>query len=144
MHTLQRAGFTLNDKSGISAYPCKIKAIVDFPQPQHVFELQRFLGIVNQTTKFSSKLAYATEPLRRIPHGSGNHLMSQLSQKCKSYHQALQSWHTTLRCRKRSLQQMPLTKVWVPSCYVEENGIRMPVSFILCTLNAAGKKLRRH
>ncbi|GFO03851.1 Pol polyprotein [Plakobranchus ocellatus] len=82
-HTLQKAGLTLNEKcafskrflkylghiidgSGIRTDPSTVKAIIDFPQPQNVIGLQRFLGIVNQMTKFSSKLADATEPLRHL------------------------------------------------------------------------------
>ncbi|GFO10365.1 Pol polyprotein [Plakobranchus ocellatus] len=83
MHAWQRAAFTLDekyafskrslkllghiiDKSGIHADPSKIKAIIGFIQPQNVTELQRFLGIVNQMTKFSSKLTDAKEQPRYL------------------------------------------------------------------------------
>ena len=65
LHSLQEAGITLNgeksefsktlmrflgsiiDKQGIHADPIKTKAISDFPPPQNVKDLQRFMSMVN-------------------------------------------------------------------------------------------------
>ncbi|GFO47142.1 Pol polyprotein [Plakobranchus ocellatus] len=83
LQRLQQAGLTLNEKCefskpvikflghiidghGIRAGPQKIEAIVEFPVPTNITELQRFLGMVNQLAKFSPELASQTEPLRQL------------------------------------------------------------------------------
>ncbi|GFO48513.1 Pol polyprotein, partial [Plakobranchus ocellatus] len=54
------------DGHGIRADPQKIEAIVEFPVPTNITELQRFLGMVNQLAKFSPELASQTEPLLQL------------------------------------------------------------------------------
>ena len=71
---LREAGLTLNEKcefskgsvrflghiidgQGIHADPQKVDAILNFPAPANVPELQRFLGMVNQLAKFTPELA---------------------------------------------------------------------------------------
>ena len=71
---LREAGLTLNEKcefpkgsvrflghiidgQGIYADPQKVDAILNFPAPANVPELQRFLGMVNQLAKFTPELA---------------------------------------------------------------------------------------
>ncbi|GFO00878.1 Pol polyprotein [Plakobranchus ocellatus] len=83
LQRLQQAGLTLNEKCefskpvirflghiidghGIRADPQKIEAIVEFPVPTNITELQRFLGMVNQLAKFSPELASQTESLRQL------------------------------------------------------------------------------
>ena len=84
LERLQKAGLTLNkgkckffqqrvqflgqviDGSGVSPDPEKIKAIQDFSEPKDVPELRRFLGIVNQLSKFTKSLADMTKPLRDL------------------------------------------------------------------------------
>ena len=51
-------------KEGISMDESKIEAIANMTPPSNVPELRRFLGIVNQVSKFVPHLAYKTEPLR--------------------------------------------------------------------------------
>ena len=80
---LREAGLTLNEKcefskgsvcflghiidgQGIHADPQKVDAILNFPAPANVPELQRFLGMVNQLAKFTPELASQTEPLRQL------------------------------------------------------------------------------
>jgi hypothetical protein len=80
---LQAAGLTLNEKcefykhsisflghvidsTGIRPDPHKLSGIQNFPPPTNVTELQRFLGMVNQLTKFSRNLATQTLPLRQL------------------------------------------------------------------------------
>ena len=80
---LREAGLTLNEKcefskgfvrflghiidgQGIHANPQKVDAILNFPAPANVPELQRFLGMVNQLKKFTPELASQTEPLREL------------------------------------------------------------------------------
>ena len=83
-HTIQESGMTLNpekcefssnqvkflghqiDERGISPDPDKFQGIVKKARPQGVSELRRFLGMVNQMTKFSPHLADVTWPLREL------------------------------------------------------------------------------
>ena len=43
--------------SRIEADPEKLQAIVDLPSPQNVQEVRPFLGVVNQLSKFSERIA---------------------------------------------------------------------------------------
>ena len=81
---IQEAGLTLNtikcqfsrssltflghiiDGSGIQADPRKTTAIKNFPTPTTVKELQRFMGMVNQMSKFIPELAECNDPLRQL------------------------------------------------------------------------------
>ena len=81
---IQSAGITLNegkcqfnqsrvtflgyviDKDGISPDPKKTAAIQEMPQPSSVTELRRFMGMVNQMSKFSPKIAHLSKPLREL------------------------------------------------------------------------------
>ncbi|KAL8565639.1 hypothetical protein ACOMHN_063470 [Nucella lapillus] len=80
---LDSAGLTLNDKcdfrkttitflghiidgNGVRADPAKLDGIHRFPTPHSVQDIQRFLGMVNQLTKFTENLASLTDPLRQL------------------------------------------------------------------------------
>ena len=81
---LQTAGLTLNkqkcefskteisflgqtiSQEGIQADNEKIKAILNFPEPQDVSELRSFLGMVNQMGKFIEGRAEITAPLSEL------------------------------------------------------------------------------
>ena len=54
------------DNSGVSPDPDKVLAVQNFKQPTDIPELRRFLGIVNQLSKFTNKLADKTKPLREL------------------------------------------------------------------------------
>ena len=83
LQRLREAGLTLNEKcefsrssmtffghvideKGIRADPSKVEGIVNFPEPPNVTELQRFLGMINQLSKFIPELASLSEPLRQL------------------------------------------------------------------------------
>ena len=74
---LQEAGVTLNEKcefskrsvideQGIRPEPAKTEAIRNFPVPQKVNDLQRFMRMVNQMAKFIPNLANLNEPPRQL------------------------------------------------------------------------------
>ena len=78
---IQAAGLTLNkdkcvfsktsvkflgqviDSDGIRPDPDKIKAIHDVQEPQNVSDIRRFLGMVNQLSKFSPRISDKMRPL---------------------------------------------------------------------------------
>ena len=56
----------VTDDTGIRPDPDKVKAIRSVPAPNNVGDVRRFLGSVNQLTKFISDLADVTKPLRDL------------------------------------------------------------------------------
>ena len=54
------------DGTGVRPDPEKVKAIRQMAPPTNVSELRRFLGLVNQQSKFSPHLADQTKPLREL------------------------------------------------------------------------------
>jgi transposase InsO family protein len=54
------------DTQEIGPDPDKIEAVVQFATPTSVGEVRRFLGMVNQLSKFSPNLASHTQPLREL------------------------------------------------------------------------------
>ena len=56
----------LVDEEGVKPDPDKVIAIREMKQPKNITELRRFLGMVNQLTKFSPHLADQTKPLRDL------------------------------------------------------------------------------
>ena len=48
------------DADGIRADPDKIQAIIDMNPPSNISDVRRFLGMVNQLSKFSGRLALLT------------------------------------------------------------------------------------
>ena len=81
---IQSAGLTLNagkcefskseikflghviNKDGISPDPDKTNAVLAMPEPNTPTELRRFMGMVNQLGKFSSKISELSQPLREL------------------------------------------------------------------------------
>ena len=84
LQRIEKAGLTLNrdkcefsrisisflsqtiDSSGVHPDPNKVSAIKNVPVPQSVSEIRRFLGMVNQQSKFIPNLADKTKPLRDL------------------------------------------------------------------------------
>ena len=54
------------DSDGIKPDPRKLEAIHAIKSPSNVSELRRFLGMINQLSKFSPHLADKTQPLRLL------------------------------------------------------------------------------
>ena len=54
------------DRDGISADPSKTSAIVEMKKPESLTELRRFMGMVNQLSKFTPNLAELAQPLREL------------------------------------------------------------------------------
>ena len=84
LQRLQELGMTLNsekcyfaqtsvkflghvvDSSGIKPDPSKVSAILDMPAPGNVGDVRRFLGTVNQLSKFAPHFAETTLPIREL------------------------------------------------------------------------------
>ena len=84
LRRLETAGITLNkdkcefskrqvkflgqviDTSGVRPDTDKVRAIQDYQTPTNVGDVRRFLGMVNQLSKFSPHLAEKTRPLREL------------------------------------------------------------------------------
>ena len=84
LQRIQRSGLTLNkekcffslpevkflgqviDSEGIGPDPDKVSAIRQVPEPTNMGDVRRFLGMVNQLSKFSPNLAERTQPLRDL------------------------------------------------------------------------------
>ena len=84
LQRLEKAGITLNrekcefsrntvkflghviDANGLHPDPDKVKAVTSMSEPTNITEVRRFLGIANQLSKFSPKLADLSEPLRAL------------------------------------------------------------------------------
>ena len=83
LNRIEQAGMTLNKnkcvigveeveflgfkvgKDGIKAGP-KIQGIVDFPSPKDVKAVRSFLGMVNQYSRFNSKISSTSAALRDL------------------------------------------------------------------------------
>ena len=81
LQRLQELGMTLNsekcyfaqtsvkflghvvDSSGTKPDPGKVSSILDMPAPGNVGDVRRFLGTVNQLSKFALHLAETTQPI---------------------------------------------------------------------------------
>ena len=54
------------DSQGIRPDPSKVSAIEHFSTPTNVSDVRRFLGMINQLSKFSPNLADITKPMREL------------------------------------------------------------------------------
>ena len=63
---LSQVSWSKVDQNGIKPDPEKVNAIACMAGPTNVSEIRRFLGMVNQHSKFSPKLAELTKPLRDL------------------------------------------------------------------------------
>jgi len=52
--------------NGISAYPKKVKALMDWPIPNNIKELRSFLGLEGYYRKFIQKYAILVKPLTQL------------------------------------------------------------------------------
>ena len=53
-------------KDGLQMDPEKIRAITDFPEPQNLEELRRFLGMVNYLSRFLPSVTSEMHPLHNL------------------------------------------------------------------------------
>ena len=57
---------TLIDSEGVYVSPKKVEAVLKMKTPQDQTELRRFLGVVNQLSKFQPQIAELSKPLRDL------------------------------------------------------------------------------
>lgn len=161
LQRLKEAGLTLNEKcefsknsirflghiidaQGIRADPSKLEGIQGFPAPTNITELQRFLGMVNQQTKFAPELAAQTEPLRQLLKKDSVWLWSDSQQK------AFENIKANLTSTPTLAHYNPERKTIIAAdacnsglgavlIQVQPDGSRRPVSYISRSLTAAEK-----
>ena len=68
-------------KQGILPLAEKMAAIRDFPQPENLKELRRFMGMANQMAKFSPDLSEASAPLRSLLSSKNQWVMDRRTYK---------------------------------------------------------------
>ena len=56
------------DKTGVHPDIAKVEGIQEVPVPNNVSELRRFLGMINQLSKFSPNIVEKTRPFRELLH----------------------------------------------------------------------------
>ena len=71
----------LNEK-GISPDPDKVQAIWNLTSPTNILELRRFLGMINQLSKFYPNLANSSKPLRDLLSTKIHWFRGTSQQKC--------------------------------------------------------------
>ncbi|GBM04010.1 Transposon Ty3-I Gag-Pol polyprotein [Araneus ventricosus] len=83
--TIDFLGFNLSE-NGIKPLPNKIKCILDFPKPDTLTQLRRFLGMFNFYRCFIPKAAHILAPIVQFLEGHTNKKKSR-SSVCKSFEQ---------------------------------------------------------
>ena len=91
----------LIDSYGVHPDPDKVQAIVNMQTPTNVPEMQRFLGMVQQMSKFSPQLADKTKPLHE--------LLSSKNQWTWTEHQ-----QRAFKTLKRDLSSEPVLALYNP------------------------------
>ena len=99
LHKLQEANLTLNeekcefskpsveflgtliDSEGVHVSLKKVEAILKMKTPQDQTELRRFLGMVNQLSKFRPQIAELSKPLRDLLSSKSHWLWSDAQQQ---------------------------------------------------------------
>ena len=65
MTTFKYLGYVI-DGENIYPDPKKVSAISDFPSPKNLTEVRRWLGLLNQLTKFIPNVSHETKPIRSL------------------------------------------------------------------------------
>ncbi|GFR99768.1 Pol polyprotein [Elysia marginata] len=161
LQRLQKAGLTLNEKcafskpsvrflghiidgQGIHADPEKVEGIREFPAPSNITELQRFLGMVNQLSKFTPELATHTEPLRQLLKKDSFWLWGALQEQAfLKIKTGLISTPALAHCspEKETIVAADASNAGLGAVLlqVQSDGSRRPVSYISRSLTAAEK-----
>ena len=102
-------------EQGIRPLESKMEGIQNFPQPENIKQLRRFMGMANQMAKFNPKLAEASAPLRSLMSTKNDWLwteqhtesfnkvkeviMSPQTLKLYDLYSTSCTWNTDGRCR---------------------------------------------
>ena len=163
LHCLQEAGITLNlekcqffktsvkflgtiiDEQGIHADPTKTKAISEFPPPQNVKDLQRFMGMVNHLGKFIPRLAGMSEPLRQLLCKDTTWLWTDPQQRAFEEIKTTLTSAEVLACYDPSRPTViaadaSLNGIGAVLLQVQDDGNRRPISYASRSLSDAEKR----
>jgi hypothetical protein len=98
------------DADGIGVDPDKIQAIKDLNPPSNVLDVRRFLGMVNQLSKFSGRLALLTEPLRELlkkkNEWNWGHLQESAFRDNKKELSSTRVWDIMIQIKRQLCQQI--------------------------------------
>ena len=72
---------TLIHSEGLHVSPKKVEAILKMKTPQDQTELRRFLGMVNQLSRFQPKMAELSKPFRDLLSSKSHWLWSDVQQQ---------------------------------------------------------------
>ena len=163
LHCLQEAGITLNiekcqffktsvkflgtviDEQGIHADPTKTKAISEFPPPQNVKDLQRFMGMVNHLGKFIPRLAEMSEPLRQLLCKDTTWLWTDPQQRAFEQIKTTLTSAEVLACYDPSRPTIiaadaSLNGIGAVLLQVQDDGNRRPISYASRSLSDTEKR----
>ena len=163
LHRLQEAGITLNiekcqffktsvkflgsiiDEQGIHADPTKTKAISEFPPPQNVKDLQRFMGMVNHLGKFVPQLAEKSEPLRQLLCKDTTWLWTDPQQRAFDQIKTTLTSAEVLACYDPSRPTIiaadaSLNGIGAVLLQLQDDGTRRPISYASRSLSDAEKR----
>src|SRR5258708_1440131 len=138
MDTVEYLGFILSPK-GLQMDPTKVSAILDWPKPQKVWDVQAFLSFTNFYQRFIHNYLEMTLPL--------NHLCK----KSTTWHFGMEE-AKAFQNLKKVFGSTPVLAHWAPDLpmMVEMDasdcaivGIR-PVAFYSCTLQSAERNYDTH
>ena len=90
---------------GVEVDPNKVEAISEMKAPTDIFQLRRFLGVVNQVGGYVENLANLTQPLRSLLNKNSGWLWGMAQQQAfDKIKKKLQHWqYTTPREKPKSL-----------------------------------------
>ena len=119
------------DHSGVHPDPEKVQAIQEMKPPEDVSGVRRFLGIVNQMSKFIPNSLEVTQPLRELLIRDN---LWTWGEPQKVAFQAIKNLLTTapilIQRWKPSSQQTHQVTAWEQSCY-RNSGMAVPIQLHL-------------
>ena len=89
--TVEYLGFILSPNS-LLMNPGKVSAILEWPEPHKVKDIQSFLGFANFYRRFISDYSKITVPLTRLTHKG---TLWDFSDACRSFFESLKKAFTT-------------------------------------------------
>ena len=125
------------DDQDVHADPANLEAVINFPAPANITELQRFLGMINQLAKFTPELATQTEPLRQLLKRDS--LWSWGHQQEESFQKIKKNLTSTPILARSSIIALDASNAGLGAVLlqIQPDGSSRPVSYISRSLTPA-------